>query len=88
MRTLYTEGFSQFVTSLTAPIATGRSESCRVGLSPTRQTRLSTAHYTINGYMLELQATSEVNSLIHQVGAFIIMHEASIETPDAQGRPQ
>jgi len=33
--TLYTRGFSRFVTSTTAPIATGRSESCRVGLSPT-----------------------------------------------------
>ena len=30
--TLYTEGFSRFVTSTTAPIATGWSESCRVGL--------------------------------------------------------
>jgi hypothetical protein len=28
------EGFSRFVTSTTAPIATGWSESCRVGLSP------------------------------------------------------
>ena len=42
--TLYTEGFSRFVTSTTAPIATGRSESCRVGLSPTGKSRLSTAH--------------------------------------------
>jgi hypothetical protein len=33
--TFYTEGFSRFVTSTTAPIATGWSESCRVGLSPT-----------------------------------------------------
>src|SRR4029077_6665989 len=30
--TLYTRGFSRFVTSTTAPIATGQSESCRVGL--------------------------------------------------------
>jgi hypothetical protein len=33
--TLSIEGFSRFVTSTTAPIATGWSESCRVGLSPT-----------------------------------------------------
>jgi hypothetical protein len=33
--TLFIEGFSRFVTSTTAPIATGWSESCRVGLSPT-----------------------------------------------------
>lgn len=32
--TLYIEGFSRFVTSTTAPIATGWSESCRVGLLP------------------------------------------------------
>jgi hypothetical protein len=37
--TLYTEGFSRFVTSTTAPIATGRSESCRVGLFPTERSR-------------------------------------------------
>ena len=29
---LYTEGFGRFVASTTAPIATGWSESCRVGL--------------------------------------------------------
>ena len=37
--TLYTEAFSRFVTSTTAPIATGRSESCRVGLFPTERSR-------------------------------------------------
>ena len=31
--TLYTRGFSRFVASTTAPVATGRSESCRVGLT-------------------------------------------------------
>ena len=45
--TLYTRGFSRFVTSTTAPIATGRSESCRVGLSPTGKSRLSTAHVQV-----------------------------------------
>jgi len=38
--TLYTESFSRFVSSTTAPIATGRSESCRVGLPPTGRSRL------------------------------------------------
>jgi hypothetical protein len=38
--TLYTEGFGRFVTSTTAPIATGWSDSCRVGISPTERTRL------------------------------------------------
>ena len=39
--TLYTEGFGRFVTSTTAPIATGWSDSCRVGISPTERTRLA-----------------------------------------------
>src|ERR1700716_365706 len=37
------EGFSHFVTSVTAPIASGWS-GCRVGLAPTRKRRLVTAH--------------------------------------------
>jgi hypothetical protein len=37
------EGFSHFVTSMTAPIASGWS-GCRVGLSPTGKRRLVTAH--------------------------------------------
>ena len=41
--TCYTEGFSHFVTSMTAPIASGWS-ACRVGLAPTGKRRLSTAH--------------------------------------------
>jgi hypothetical protein len=40
----YIEGFSHFVTSIAAPIASGWSKSCRVGLSPTGKRRLSTAH--------------------------------------------
>jgi hypothetical protein len=43
-RTLYTRGFSRFVTSTTAPVATGRSESCRAGFAPAERQRLSTAH--------------------------------------------
>ena len=35
LMSLYIEGFSHFVTSMTAPIATGRSKSCRVGFAPT-----------------------------------------------------
>jgi hypothetical protein len=42
--TLYTRGFSRFVASATAPVATGRSESCRVGVSPTDRPCLGTAH--------------------------------------------
>src|ERR1019366_6053828 len=42
------EGFSHFVTSVTAPIASGWS-GCRVGLAPTGKRRLFTAH-THNGH--------------------------------------
>src|SRR5271168_5512025 len=41
--TCYTKGFSHFVTSMTAPVASGWS-GCRVGLAPTRKRRLVTAH--------------------------------------------
>jgi len=37
------EGFSHFVTSMTAPVASGWS-GCRVGLAPTGKRRLCTAH--------------------------------------------
>src|SRR2546430_310926 len=42
------EGFSHFVTSMTAPIASGWS-GCRVGLAPTGKRRLCTAH-AISGH--------------------------------------
>lgn len=42
--TFYTEGFGRFVASTPAPIATGWSESCRVGFAPTERACLSTAH--------------------------------------------
>src|SRR6185503_4718094 len=37
------EGFNHFVTSMTAPVASGWS-GCRVGLAPTGECRLVTAH--------------------------------------------
>ena len=43
--TSYTEGFSHFVTSMTAPVASGWSVR-RVGLAPTGKRRLLTAHAT------------------------------------------
>jgi hypothetical protein len=46
--TSYTEGFSHFVTSMTAPVASGWS-GCRVGLAPTGKRRLVTAH-TLSGH--------------------------------------
>jgi hypothetical protein len=41
--TRYPEGFSHFVTSIAAPVASGWSVR-RVGLTPTGKRRLSTAH--------------------------------------------
>ena len=43
------EGFSHFVASMTAPIASGWS-GCRVGLAPTGKRRLVTAH-TLSGHL-------------------------------------
>src|SRR6202166_1308234 len=43
IRDTLTEGFSHFVSSMTAPVASGWS-GCRVGLTPTGKRRLSTAH--------------------------------------------
>jgi hypothetical protein len=42
---LVSEGFSHFVTSIAAPVASGWS-GCRVGLAPTGKRRLVTAHAT------------------------------------------
>src|SRR5438105_13655926 len=42
-RDTLSEGFSHFVTSIAAPVASGWS-GCRVGLTPTGKRRLSTAH--------------------------------------------
>src|SRR5512132_62127 len=42
-RDTLSEGFSHFVTSMTAPVASGWS-GCRVGLAPTGKCRLVTAH--------------------------------------------
>ena len=42
--TLYTGGFSRFVTFTTAPIATGWNESCRAGFAPAGKPCLCTAH--------------------------------------------
>src|ERR1019366_3410189 len=48
-RTQHADFFSHFVTSMTAPIASGWS-GCRVGLAPTGKRRLFTAH-TRNGHL-------------------------------------
>ncbi len=55
-KTLYTRGFSRFVTSTAAPVATGRSESCRTGFAPAERQRLCTAHVK-NRLMLQFPHT-------------------------------
>src|SRR5262247_1978888 len=45
------EGFSHFVTSMTAPVASGWS-GCRVGLAPTGERRLVTAHTHSSPYLI------------------------------------
>jgi hypothetical protein len=47
IRDTLTRGFSHFVSSMTAPVASGWSR-CRVGFAPTGKRRLSTAH-TLSG---------------------------------------
>ena len=48
------EGFSHFVTSMTAPIASGWS-GCRVGLAPTGKRRLCTAHAIWRHFSLRMR---------------------------------
>ena len=48
LRTLYIRGFSHFVASTTALIATGWSESCRTGFAPVEKQRLFTAHCCVH----------------------------------------
>ncbi len=53
----YIEGFSYFVTSITAPIASGWSDNCRVGLSPTVKRRLIAAHANLQTLIYHYQTT-------------------------------
>src|SRR5258708_14494679 len=65
IRDTHSEGFSQFVTSLAAPVASGWSV-CRVGLAPTGKRRLVTAH-TQSGHrplLLSRSTNFEVKSAL------------------------
>jgi len=57
--TSYTEGFSHFVTSMTAPVASGWSVR-RVGLAPTGKRRLLTAHAN-TGRSLTARRTGQID---------------------------
>ena len=52
--TLCTERFSRFVTSTTAQVATGWSESCRTGIAPAEKPCLRTAHKIVYAKILEV----------------------------------
>src|SRR5260221_12593281 len=60
-RDTLTRGFSHFVTSMTAPVASGWSIR-RVGLTPTGKRRLSTAH-TPNGHLTGWTHTDKLRTL-------------------------
>lgn len=59
--TLYTGGFSHFVASTPAPIASGWSDSCRVGFAPTERPCLCTAHAEIGLIEIGLKGTKDYN---------------------------
>src|SRR2546425_10394646 len=63
IRDTLSEGFSQFVTSMAAPVASGWSV-CRVGLAPTGKRRLSTAHTRSGHSRLESFAV-QINHWTH-----------------------
>src|SRR4030088_1030277 len=72
------EGFSHFVTSMTAPIASGWS-GCRVGLAPTGKRRLCTAHAN-NGPLVRTTKCRSRQSKVdafHALSAVDVNHTAS-----------
>ena len=72
--TLYIEGFSRFVTSASASIATGWSEGCRAGFAPAEKPCLCTAH--------KLKYASALHSAKNQ-WFNIILRVASCKPKDA-----
>ena len=77
-------GFRRFVSSTTAPIATGRSDNCRVGLPLTGESRLSTAHHK-SGY----GETIGQNTFGTHASDFTNMTTVSLDAPEpSKGRGQ
>jgi hypothetical protein len=66
--TRYTEGFSHFVTSMTAPVASGWSGR-RVGLAPTEERRLTTAHTQSGHSQVSSHLSSRKQRLIYPDGS-------------------
>src|ERR1700680_32737 len=68
-RDTLTRGFSHFVTSMTAPVASGWS-GCRVGLTPTGKRRLCTAHtQTGHRHSLDTQSPLGDQAAVGIIGA-------------------
>jgi len=73
---LDSEGFSHFVTSMTAPIASGRS-GCRVGLAPAGKRRLITAHTQNRHHADRCARLLELGPLLNQI------HDTATSKPDS-----
>ena len=66
------EGFSHFVTSMTAPIASGWS-GCRVGLAPTGKRRLVTAHTRSGHCEFVYSFTKSLIMVVHKTSSRAIV---------------
>src|SRR5271167_4771517 len=66
----YTEGFSHFVTSMTAPVASGWSVR-RVGLAPTGKRRLVTAHANSGRSRTTARTKSPIRSTAEDVAELL-----------------
>lgn len=83
---LYTRGSSQFVTFLTAPVASGRSESDRVGFAPTgKAPPLHGARRTWAAQILWL-ATGPAEHKIETKRAGFEKKSSSLQDPTAQAK--
>jgi hypothetical protein len=78
LRALYIGGFTRFVTSTTAPIATGRSESCRAGFAPAERQRLGTAHVKYGESSGLLLLISSLFNAVDELHASDNLHQALI----------
>ena len=76
IRDTLSEGFSHFVTSIAAPVASGWS-GCRVGFAPTGKRRLLTAH-TLSGHLRNNPATKQAMRTSRAAKLAILLASASL----------
>ena len=62
-RDTLSEGFSHFVTSIAAPVASGWS-GCRVGFAPTGKRRLFTAHASSGQYVRSQRSLAQAGRMV------------------------